>query len=260
MSRDSTYKSARRVEEIASFICETTMTPVIKKVLVAESIKKVIGEGSTLFSRAHFKFLVASSCEEMLKIHRRETPDLVIADFDMDEMGGDELCAAIRANEQTRKVSIIISCPDDRMAVEKCEACGANAVIVKPIRPEELFDKVVHLLNIHERRGLREVTKVSVDGRTRSGFFFAVSLNISASGMLLETDKVLHQGDLITCSFVLQHKITAEAEVARVSEEALNLYHYGVRFLSLDPESRRQIEELAESSGYITGVEKKQKK
>ncbi|HXX58928.1 MAG TPA: PilZ domain-containing protein [Thermodesulfovibrionales bacterium] len=96
-----------------------------------------------------------------------------------------------------------------------------------------------------ERRGsLRALIKVSVNGVFQDDFFYAVAQNISTSGILFETDKLLVEGDKIACSFVLQHKIDIDGEVVRSERKTPDLYHCGVRFLNLDPKAKAEIEEL----------------
>ena len=96
-----------------------------------------------------------------------------------------------------------------------------------------------------EKRGnLRGLIKVILKGIFEKDFFFSTALNISASGILIETDKILAQGDKIVCSFILQHKIHMTGEVVRAVSKATDLYHYGVRFLNLDPNAKTQIEEF----------------
>ena len=99
-----------------------------------------------------------------------------------------------------------------------------------------------------EKRGsLRGLINAIVKGKIQNDFFFSISQNISASGILLETDRILRPGDNITCSFVLQHEITAHGEIVRAARKTSNLYNYGVRFTHLDPKSKAEIEAVLNS-------------
>jgi c-di-GMP-binding flagellar brake protein YcgR len=82
-----------------------------------------------------------------------------------------------------------------------------------------------------------------VMGEFGNNVFSSTAQDISSSGMLVQTEKVLTKGDTITCSFVLQHKMTVFGEVARVAPKKAGLYDYGIRFLNLDPRAKGQIEE-----------------
>jgi len=191
----------------------------------------------------------ATSAEEAIRIHRDERVDLVIADLEMGGMGGDGMCTAIRGDETLKKVSIIIYCFNKKSARERCEACGANACLTKPVNPEVLFQKVNDLLSICRRESLRVLIRVSVEGRAGDGYFFSTSKNISTTGILLETDKVLAKGDRITCSFFLNtNQITANGEAVRVEEKKGELNQYGVKFIDLAPDAQILIEEFIKKS------------
>jgi len=90
---------------------------------------------------------------------------------------------------------------------------------------------------------LRAYLKTYVRGKGLHDSFSSISENISTTGILLATEHELVPGERIECSFVLQHKITLGGEVVR-STKKRNLYHYGVRFLNVDPRAKTQIEEL----------------
>jgi CheY-like chemotaxis protein len=219
----------------------------MKKVIVINNLKKLLLGERNILSKKNVSIFTAASAEEILKIHREERGDLIIADLDMQGMAGDELSTTVRGDDRLKPVSIIITCNKNKSAIERCQSCGANAVITKPVNPEDLLCRVMDLLHVSERGSLREMVKVSAKGKFRDDFFFAISQNASVSGILLETDKAFSQGDKITCSFVIQHTITADGEVVRVVRKTADLYHYGVRFLDLDPESEIQIEEFVKS-------------
>jgi hypothetical protein len=88
----------------------------------------------------------------------------------------------------------------DRAKVARCQA---NAYITKPIRPVEFLEKVSQFLDIPERQSYRVLLKVKVKGKTTTEPFFCSSRNISVTGLLIETDKILEKGDVISCSFFL---------------------------------------------------------
>lgn len=96
-----------------------------------------------------------------------------------------------------------------------------------------------------EKRGSqRGIINAPVKGKFQNDFFFSVARNISTSGIFFETGKLLARGDKIACSFVLQYKIDLMGEVVWVVRKTPDLYHYGVRFLDLEPKARTQIQEV----------------
>ena len=91
--------------------------------------------------------------------------------------------------------------------------------------------------------------RVYVRGRGLHDSFCSISEDISRTGILLATKEKLAPGDRIQCSFVLQHKISLRGEVVRAVKKKKDLYHYGVRFLDIDPKAKAQLEALVKDQG-----------
>ena len=182
-----------------------------KKILIVDDLRPIVEAEKNILSRSGFSIFTATSGEEALKIHRAEKVDLIISDLNMPGMGGDELCSIIKRDDSLKNVSIIIICFNKKSEIEKCEACGANSFITKPIKPEELFRKVSGFLDAPEREGLR----------------------------------VLAKGNTITCSFFLNsNQITTDGEVMRVVKKSSDSYNYGVKFIDIAYHSKAPIEEF----------------
>jgi hypothetical protein len=88
---------------------------------------------------------------------------------------------------------------------------------------------------------------ICVMGKFRNEVFFAIGREINPSGMLFESEKFLAQSDIIRCSFVLQRKIAVAGEIVKMIRKRPGVYHYGVRFIDLDPNSKAQIEQLVKT-------------
>lgn len=77
-------------------------------------------------------------------------PDLILTDWNMPEMNGEELVKTIRSSEKSYKsVTILMittrGMKDDVMTAVKL---GVNGYIVKPFTPEVLKKKIMELLDI----------------------------------------------------------------------------------------------------------------
>jgi serine/threonine-protein kinase len=88
--------------------------------------------------------------EEALAACRRETPDLLVSDLDMPRMNGLELTAALREDEATRELPIVIATgvggPSDWRVLSRL---GADSFMIKP------FD-AIQLVSIAENLVARE--------------------------------------------------------------------------------------------------------
>jgi hypothetical protein len=165
------------------------------------------------------------------------------------------LCERIRQDDFLKDVSILIVHSDQESDRKRCESCGANALLQKPVSPDVLFNEVSKLLHIPKRESMRVLMKVTVKGTANQKFFFSLSQNISSSGLLIETDSMLSKGDVITCSFFIKSaRITAQGEIVRVFKKGPDRYQYGIQFQDLDPISKFKIEDFVkkrQEQGYI---------
>ena len=217
-----------------------------KKILVAHDIKSILTKGESFFNREHIQILTFASNEEALYIHKNEQVDLIIINLNSPHIDGKTLCSIIRDDVLLQRVSIIVVYPDKQPTQELLSKCRANAFIREPIDLSLLSDKSHQLLNIAQRESLRAPVAVKIQGKHKGKPFLCISENISATGMLFQTEKVIHKGDAIACSFFLPNSvhIVTEAEIVRVvrKKTEFDTHHYGIRFSNLKGKDKSEIE------------------
>jgi CheY-like chemotaxis protein len=222
----------------------------MKKILLVNASRYFFDEGKSLLDRKDFQIFLAPSGLRALQIHRQEKVNLIVADIDMPEMGGDTLCSRIREDNESRTVSFILVCNDTQADLKRGSECGANICLKKPFSAKTIIEQVEKLLVISVRRGYRVLLRAKVKGAKDDSIFFCTSQNISASGMLIEADRSLLEGDQLACSFYLpgSSHITVDGEIARAETIPDGKHQYGIRFTGIDPEHKREIEKfIAES-------------
>ena len=182
---------------------------------------------------------------EAVEKARSEAPHLIMFGFDLFDMSGPEFCREIRNDERTRSISLLFVCDRDKMEHgEECLAAGCNDVIYRPLQRNDLDAKIARLTTIPARRQLRTLTRIEVSLEKNGLFILGRTLNISANGMLLETDRVLSGEGNLRLQFFLPGEakpLHVEAEVLR-SEFIGTIAKYGVRFTNLHAEEREQID------------------
>jgi DNA-binding response OmpR family regulator len=211
-----------------------------KKVLLAEESGALQSTEVGIRARGDMEVFTAVTAEDALETHRAEKVDFIVASLDLPKMGGDKLCSTIRADDALRRVYVTLICSGNKAELERCGACGANNYIKRPLSPEEIIERVVRVLELSGKRADRVLIKVSVKGIYNNESFFCTSHNISVSGILMETDKVLAKGDDISCSFFLpdDDRVQADGRVVRVTKaEGDSAYAYGVEFTRVGEES-----------------------
>jgi len=87
-----------------------------------------------------YEVQVAGEGEEALEIFNAWTPDLVITDLSMPNMGGLELCRRVRATSQAPIIVLSVK-GEERAKVEALDA-GADDYVTKPFGMDELLARV----------------------------------------------------------------------------------------------------------------------
>ncbi|MDP2277573.1 MAG: response regulator [Nitrospirota bacterium] len=221
----------------------------MKKILIADSLKHLVS-GENILSRANIQILTASSSQEILSIHKSEKADLIVIDLDMPDMPGDELCSLLRKEPDPYPVKILIAVEPGETDIKRAEQCGANTYITKPINSALFFSKIASLLDVQTRKAYRMPVKATVAGEMGNVKLTASAINISSTGILIESAHPLNVGDAINCSFLLPGTlaISVKGEVVRILKKpAGNIHQYGIRVTSISASAQRIIEDFVKS-------------
>jgi len=85
--------------------------------------------------------------EAMQWLEQGNSPDAIVADYDMPLMDGPDFIRQIRASSRYRDVGLIILSGKDSTSDKiKCLRLGADDYMVKPFNPEELSLRIQNLL------------------------------------------------------------------------------------------------------------------
>lgn len=214
-----------------------------KKILIADSIRNALEREQSILNRGNFEIFTTLSGRESLALHKVHAMDLIIISLELADISGDRLCSLIRQDNELKNVSLLITCANDPLCVERATHCGANAYITKPFHSEQLAEKVTVLLSIPRRQRYRVLLKAAVKGQQSSGFFYCSTRDISTSGIMIEAEQSMDEGDVLSIAFVLPGfgHVAAEGEICRIEKKgAVN--GYGIRFRDLSHQYRQAID------------------
>lgn len=220
----------------------------MKKVLLVDDVKLFLELEKTLLSnRSNLQIFTAASGQEAIDIHKKERVELILCDLYMPGMNGNEVCSIIRKDDNLKNVSIIIVTTSAKDA-DMCLGAGANDVILKPINPVDFLKKVGKYINVPVRRDIRILARIGVEGvrGAASESFLGNTINISISGVLIETSHVFTVGETVSCSFFIPGNsapITVAGEVVRKANgDRSEMNYYGIRFMDVKEEDKRAID------------------
>lgn len=146
-------------------------------------------------------------------------------------------------------VKILIAAAPKETDIKRCEQCGANAYITKPINAALFLGEITSLLDIAVRKAYRMPVKATVAGEMGHIKLTANAINIS-TGVLIESAQPLNIRDIVNCSFLLPGTLTisVKGEVVRILKKpAGNIHQYGIKFTSISAAAQRIIEDFVRS-------------
>lgn len=228
----------------------------MKKVLIADDVKTLLNKEKSFLARDGVQLFNASTNDDVLRLHRAEKVNLIIMGMDMPGMKCEDVCSLIREDQELRAVSMIILCPDNPAALGRSAKCGANVVMTLPVDAALLMEKAQQLLDIPSRESYRVLLSVKVEGSSKDNAFFCRSENISTTGILIETDKILAKGERVLCAFFLpgSKQLKVSGEILRMIKQAAGSKssQYGIKFFQLDDEAKSAIETFVERKSQVS--------
>lgn len=228
-------------------------------VLVAGIGRRSFERLAPVLDRQKLEVVQVLSAEDAPKLAYSEPVDLVILDAEPTSMDLAEVVRLIRsASSASRASSILVlarpeSFGDALVLVDR----GVNRVMLAGDPPEEVGRAVAELLNIAPRSTCRFATRLLVEVAAGSQEALGAVVNISSTGMLVETDARLELGS----SVLFDIEVADEDEplvimgnvVRRVDPGREGVRGVGVRFVRFAGNSRARLDAvLARTLGSTT--------
>jgi CheY-like chemotaxis protein len=120
----------------------------VRRILLVEDDRFLRRACEISLRQRGFVVATAADGEEALRKVRAEPPDLILLDLLMPKMTGTEVLKALRAEEATREIRVLILSNSSReQDVEEIKALGVSGYFVKAdLSLQELGDMVARLL------------------------------------------------------------------------------------------------------------------
>lgn len=114
-----------------------------KKVLLADDSNTVVMLNRMLFQNSGMDLIVARNGREAVELAKREKPDVILLDVIMPEMDGFEACRALRADESTKSIPVLmVTTRGEPTNVQTGYEAGCTDYITKPFDAVELMTKL----------------------------------------------------------------------------------------------------------------------
>mgnify|MGYP002855875682 CR=1 FL=1 len=123
-------------------------------ILIVEDNRDVISYISALLNN-HYNLIIAENGKEGFKKALKYIPDIILSDVIMPDEDGITLCKKLKEDMRTSHIPIILltALADQKSKIEGL-AAGADAYLIKPFAPNELFIRIDKLIAL--RKTLQE--------------------------------------------------------------------------------------------------------
>ena len=118
-----------------------------RRVLIVEDSDTIVSVVKYFLELEGFEVLVARDGAHGLEAALREKPDLIVSDVNMPGMGGVEMVKALRQDQRTASIRVLMLTSEDSVESETAGlAAGADDYILKPVEPRRLAARVKALM------------------------------------------------------------------------------------------------------------------
>jgi len=203
-----------------------------------------------VLDRQKVSVVQVTSAEDSIKFAYSEPVELLILNSHPKTMSLEEVVRLIRAKSSASNSAsiLVLAEPGDADGARKLLGRGVNRVMLAVDPPELIAEQVAGLLEISARTKLRLSTRVSVE--VADGWKKATGsvVNMSAAGLLLETDADIRPGQNVIISIVIDPRdspVSGMAEVVRKADPNRDgVMGVGVRFLGFVGDGHERLQAI----------------
>jgi response regulator RpfG family c-di-GMP phosphodiesterase len=206
------------------------------------------GELAPVLDRQKLTVIQVSSYEDLVMYANAARVDLIILGPDLTGMSLNGVIHTIRSRSSaSRNASLLVLAePGSEDNVRQLIGHGVNRVMLTVDSPNHIGLQVADLLDIAPRATLRLSTRMLVEVEDGFEEALAAVVNISAKGLLLETDADLEPGQHVIISIDIGPQlepVAAKAEIVRkANPEREGIEGIGAQFLAFAGDSQKQLE------------------
>ena len=219
------------------------------KILLVDDVDLFLELERSYLEGCDYDLVTASSGEETLQRLDKVAPDVLLLDYYMPGINGDEVCRSIRKNSLWQKLPILmVTAAGKPEEVQSCLDAGCDDYITKPVNKQELREKVERLLGTVQRRTAERIAvKLPIQLQESGRLHVVTAKDISSSGVCFESPTQLEENT------------TIEMRLENSEGQPLSLYGKikrspgkakdgcGVYFIYPDQESKKHLDRLIRS-------------
>jgi len=189
-----------------------------KQILLVDDSHFFIQAMKEFLTRSGLQVLTAASGRETQKLLENHSPHVILMDFHLSDISGDECCRQIKANHSTKNIPLIMftsAAAGNSQEIEMSKSAGCDDTIEKPLDQMVLLTKIKRYMEVpmreHKRVPICVPAKYSYGNGECEGMVFC----ISEGGMFIKGEAILESGIAINVTFTIP-EIASQIEVEGV--------------------------------------------
>ncbi len=214
------------------------------KVLIVDDMKNFLDLETSFLKRIDCTIFKALNGLEALRIAKDEKPDIVFLDLEMPVMNGIECCRLIRSDKQIKDTPIVIVTVSEKE--QECYKAGCNSYLRKPINEDIFIAEIQKFVKVNVRKDQRVEISLPVNVTFKGTKTQGTALNISRSGLLLESREPFAIGTKITVDFSIpdsKQKIKVNSVVVRMIKGRTPEYsEFGLNFVKVNEKQQSLLD------------------
>ncbi len=221
------------------------------KVLLVDDVDLFVELEKTFFQREQLRILTASNGADVLRLARKEKPDLIFLDLYMTGMNGDEVCRQLKMDSETAQIPVIMVVQQgDAPAMAACKAACCDDTLCKPLRREDFLRASLGQLSLAARLAPRIESRLLVRyGLRQEHLLEQYMVNICTGGLFLATEAHLSIDSRLSLQIELtdgQPPLCCHGRVAWINHpdwiKKIQLPHgMGIEFIDISEEQQQRI-------------------
>ncbi len=215
-------------------------------VLLADDSELTLAMTKSYLEARSMRVFTTTAASRVVALAREYRPDLVVLDFEMPVMNGDEVCRRLKSDETTSPIPVLVmTSHDDEETARRVTEAGAVMMIRKSGGREAILEAVSRVLNIPVRRHLRMPCRLSVGVVAPEGTLEGAVHNLSEGGLYLVLATPIENRTAIHLLFRLpgsDHPISIVGEILRSEVLDEGGHGHGVGFIEADSRSIEALE------------------
>ena len=216
------------------------------KILLVDDVDLFLELERSYLEGCGYELVTASSGEETLQRLDRIAPDVLLLDYYMPGINGDDVCRSIRGHDVWKSLPILmVTAAGKPEEVQRCLDAGCDDYITKPVNKNELREKVERLMGRVQRRTAERVAvKMPLHLHEGGRLHVASAEDLSTSGARISSSAPLPENATVELRFEADdgQPVNLYGKIKRRSDGTEE--GCGVYFIYPDQDSKRRIQQL----------------